>query len=225
MKLDKINPHLIFNGIHHSLDGIFVVIEGMSGSGKTTITNNIFHKFKKLNYKIEKTCYPTKFVRDSVVFQKFVVNRIKSDTMFETLQLMHMVDRFQHDINFIIPNLKKGKIVICDRYIYSSIISILSYKARMFNWFVNLSKKCLLPDLAVYLDCSSNVCFERIMKRRRLFDYKCNLQEFIDGTNNYRLVAKINKLKFVNSESLSTAKTTNKIFNILVNLTTKKNRL
>jgi len=88
------------------------------------------------------------------------------------LQELFAKDRRKHLKNIIIPALKAGKIVISDRYFFSSfaygVVSGLNL-----SWLIEINNKFLMPDLTLILKVRPEICLERIAKRgkeRTLFE-------------------------------------------------------
>ncbi|MGX7086519.1 dTMP kinase [Gemelliphila palaticanis] len=97
--------------------GKFITIEGTDGSGKTTMTNYIKEYLEKLGYQVIVTREPggTPFsekIRDLI---------LKENIDSKTEALLFAVSRRNHLKNKILPELEAGKIVICDRFLDSSI--------------------------------------------------------------------------------------------------------
>lgn len=97
--------------------GKFITIEGTDGSGKTTMTNYIKEYLEKLGYEVVVTREPggTPFsekIRDLI---------LKENIDSKTEALLFAVSRRNHLKNKILPELEAGKIVICDRFLDSSI--------------------------------------------------------------------------------------------------------
>jgi dTMP kinase len=104
--------------------GFFITFEGPDGSGKTTIINMIFEQLKKdfPNKKILLTREPgsndDKLCMD---IRNLLLNKdIKIDYRCEAL--LFAADRAQHVGEFLKPNLEEGSIILCDRFIDSSIV-------------------------------------------------------------------------------------------------------
>ena len=108
-----------------SKKGIFITFEGPDGCGKTTIINLIYQDLQK------------KFGQENVVLTRepggknniiaedirnILLNKINYKISDRTEALLFAASRAQHVKDFIIPNLESGKIILCDRYIDSSLV-------------------------------------------------------------------------------------------------------
>src|SRR4030042_2031697 len=131
-----------------NLKGIFIVIEGLDGSGKTTQIHLLAQKLSK-NYPVNLTAEPSRgkigtFIRQCCLYED---RRLPT----EAEALLFAADRIEHLQNEIKPALDEGKIVVCDRYTYSS----LAYQERAglsLDWIQTLNKYALKPDLALFID-------------------------------------------------------------------------
>ena len=99
---------------------MFITIEGPEGSGKSTVANIIVRRLEQLGYDVVHTREPggtpiAESIRN-VILDK---NNTNLDARAEAL--LYAASRRQHLIEKVWPALKEGKIVICDRYLDSSL--------------------------------------------------------------------------------------------------------
>jgi dTMP kinase len=77
------------------------------------------------------------------------------------------------------PALQEGKIVISDRYVYSS----LAYQGAAgldLKWIEEINKFAIPPDLAIYIDILAEVVFERLRREKSVmenFQTQCKVRE------------------------------------------------
>ena len=103
------------------MSGIFITFEGGEGSGKTTIATLVEKKLTQEGYKVILTREPggveiAEKIRDIIVDPK----NIKIDRKTESL--LYAASRRQHLVEKVIPALENDYIVICDRFIDSSLV-------------------------------------------------------------------------------------------------------
>jgi len=157
--------------------GKFIVIEGLDGSGQSTQAGLLKDFLIKKSYQVILTKEPTS---DSEAGKRI---RETLDKKFETepskLQELFAQDRKKHLENVIIPALKEGKIVISDRYFFSSFAYGASSGVNL-DWLIKINNEFLLPDLTFILKVKPEVCLERIEKRnlkRTFFEEKEKLEK------------------------------------------------
>jgi len=126
--------------------GLFVVLEGIDGSGKTTIAKMLVERLRVMGYSAEYTFEPT----DSEIVELIRgVYRAYRDAYIDALAFA--LDRLIHLKRRVIPLLEEGYIVVSDRYMYSSIAYQTASGAPL-EWVMEVNRWALKPDLAIYLD-------------------------------------------------------------------------
>jgi dTMP kinase len=141
---------------------VLIAIEGIDGSGKTTIARFLEEELKKIGYNVVRFKEPT----DSEYGRKIkqiLKERIVSPK--EELELF-LKDREVDVRDNILPALKEGKIVIMDRYYYSTI----AYQGALgldVEEIKKLNEKFPKPDLVIILDVSPETALKRIKAKRK----------------------------------------------------------
>ncbi|MCD6123250.1 MAG: dTMP kinase [Spirochaetales bacterium] len=150
----------------------FIVIEGLDGAGTTTQLKLLDRELSLRNIPHHCTFEPTDFeigrlIRD-ILHKKTKSNR-------DTIALLFAADRNEHIYRKdggIIAHLTKKELVICDRYLFSS----LAYQSVDcgFNFVFSLNSRFPLPEYLIYIDTPVMISQERINKRpgNELFDIK-----------------------------------------------------
>jgi len=149
--------------------GIFITFEGPEGSGKSTHARALFKYLKKKGYDCIFTREPGGTpagdrIRKILLREKNVyINEVCELFLFEAARAV-IVEQV------ILPALKKGKIVICDRF-YDATTVYQGYAAGLNIGFIkkvnDLATKSLKPDLTVLLDIGSGKGLKRALKNRR----------------------------------------------------------
>ena len=148
------------------MKGKFIVIEGVDFTGKTTQSKKISELLTSLNIEHILTREPggTKLgesVRDIILSSK------SEDPAKEAILLLFMAARAENIAKIIKPALSEGKIVICDRFLASTIVyqGILSGFTREDILIAHSSFNYgLYPDLTILLDADPEI----LMKRREV---------------------------------------------------------
>lgn len=134
--------------------GKFITFEGAEGTGKTLHTKMLCAYLRKKGLEVVHTLEP-----GSTRVGKKIRNILldpKNKGMTDLAELfLYLADRNQHVTELIIPNLKKGKIVICDRY-YDATVVYQGYgrgiSLPIIKKLNQLATKGLKPDLTIVLD-------------------------------------------------------------------------
>jgi len=99
---------------------MFITIEGPEGSGKTTAVETAVNKLKELGYEIVRTREPGG-TPISEEIRNVILDKKNTSMDPRTEALLYAASRRQHLVEKVWPALKEGKIVICDRYLDSSL--------------------------------------------------------------------------------------------------------
>ena len=148
-------------------EGFFICIEGLDKSGKTTQSTLLVETLRRRGYDAIYTAEPSDG-RIGIFIREYILNRKKRvSAMVEAL--LFAADRVEHTENFIKPNLKRGRIVISDRYIFSS----LAYQGAAgldIGWIREINKAAIKPDLAIFIDVPVDVVFQRCQGRKSIME-------------------------------------------------------
>lgn len=152
-------------------NGCLIVFEGIEGSGKTTASRKLQKYLTTKGYKASWTREPTNSKIGSLIEDILRGNTAVAD---EAVSLLFAADRADHTKRIIAPAIKKGYIVISDRYVHSSIAYQKSGMGKIFKrkWLERINKYAIPPDLVIFLDISPEEGLSRIGKWQRIHDDK-----------------------------------------------------
>ncbi|RRN68235.1 dTMP kinase [Peribacillus simplex] len=100
--------------------GIFITMEGPEGAGKTTITQMLGKALQQEGYKVLLTREPGG-VPISEQIREVILNKDNTAMDSRTEALLYAAARRQHLVEVVMPELERGGIVLCDRFIDSSL--------------------------------------------------------------------------------------------------------
>ncbi|MTI65961.1 MAG: dTMP kinase [Firmicutes bacterium] len=146
------------------MKGLFITIEGPDGAGKSTQIKLLEKYLNELGYRIVITREPggTKISED---IRDIILDNENVEMSYETEALLYAASRAQHVHERILPALKEGKIVICDRFIHSSLVyqgvarGLGIKEVRDINEF---AIKGVKPDVTLFFDIPP----EKALKRK-----------------------------------------------------------
>lgn len=140
---------------------IFIAIDGIDGSGKTTLSSNL--NALLADYDPELTKEPT---ADSEWGRRLRLSATEGRLPREVeIDYFHK-DRLHHIIHCIKPRLDEGRVVICDRYVDSTLAFQARDEDEADRMFASFSKDILLPDVTFILRCPVNIGLKRINENR-----------------------------------------------------------
>jgi dTMP kinase len=99
---------------------MFITLEGPEGSGKTTAVEFAVNKLLEMGYEIVRTREPGGTIISEQI-RNVILDKANTAMDARTEALLYAASRRQHLVEKIWPALKAGKIVICDRYLDSSL--------------------------------------------------------------------------------------------------------
>jgi dTMP kinase len=141
----------------------FIVIEGIEGSGKSSLASALANYLTQLGISILLTKEPggTDFGEK---IRELILDSQKLDPKAETL--LFLADRAQHLSELIRPALASGLTVICDRYIYSTIAYQGFARGLELGDVINFATGGLLPDKVILLDLPPSEGLARAAMRK-----------------------------------------------------------
>jgi dTMP kinase len=143
---------------------MFITLEGIEGSGKTTQMRGLRAFFEELGHR----CVITREPGGTAIGQKIreiLLNPANDDLLPMAELLMYLADRAQHLDTVVKPSLAEGKIVLSDRYFDATVV----YQGDARGIDVNLIYRLhhllfddLRPDLTLLLDLPPQMGLERV---------------------------------------------------------------
>ena len=146
--------------------GKFIVFEGGEGSGKSTILEMIYEDFKANNIKCTKTREPGG-IKISEDIRNIILDKKNIAMDGKTEALLYAAARRQHLVEKVIKNLEEGNLVLCDRFIYSS-LAYQGYARELgIKEIYDINKFAVgeyMPNLNIFFDIRPEIGFSRINK-------------------------------------------------------------
>ncbi|MFF2890641.1 dTMP kinase [Paenibacillus sp. NPDC057967] len=144
--------------------GLFITIEGGEGAGKSSLIGQLANTMQNKGYRVVVTREPGGIPIAEKI--RTVILDPEHTTMdARTEALLYAASRRQHLVEKVIPALEAGEIVICDRFVDSS----LAYQGHARGlgieevWQINqFAISGTMPDLTIYMDVSPEVGLSRI---------------------------------------------------------------
>ena len=149
-----------------SKKGAFICIEGLDGCGKTTQAKLLVKKLRKSHNAVY-TAEPSHgrlgtYIRDSCLYGKKRLSSVLEALLFAA-------DRIEHVETEVIPALEEGRLVVSDRYVYSS----LAYQGAAglsLDWIETVNEHVLQPDLAVFIDVDPEAVVSRLKPKKSVME-------------------------------------------------------
>ncbi len=151
---------------------LFIVLEGIDGSGKTTQAFRLERWFKRSGRKAYTTREPTDGIIGGII-RAALSTKLRISPM--TLQILFAADRSEH-VREMEERRASGYNVICDRYILSSVAYGMVDLDR--DWLLRMNSPFPRPDLTIILDLPAETALRRVGKRfsKTLFERRSLLE-------------------------------------------------
>jgi dTMP kinase len=171
----------------------FIVLEGIDGSGSTTQGERLTAWLRSKEIRSLFTHQPSRGPAGMLI-RLALSKRLRGavsdphdpdeaahppnpDLDPYTIALLYAADRMDHVATEIVPNLEAGRVVICDRYLMSS----LAYQGLTVDedWLIRINRFAPVPDLCIYLDVPVEHATERMRRSRwtkELFEDEAQLR-------------------------------------------------
>jgi dTMP kinase len=146
--------------------GFFICLEGLDGCGKTTQAKLLAERLKKTCRAVY-TAEPSNGKIGTFIKQYCLNSKKRLPSIVEAL--LFAADRFEHVENEVLPAIDQGRLVISDRYVYSS----LAYQGATgvdLAWIEKVNEYAIYPDLAVFIDVLPEVAVKRLKPKRSIME-------------------------------------------------------
>lgn len=178
--------------------GKLITFEGIEGSGKSTLVIELYEYLKSKNYKVVFTREPGGTNLGEKI-REILLNGIYEISDWAELFLF-LASRYEHTKSLILPSLKNGKIVICDRYLDST-IAYQGYarglNLEIINSLNNIATFGIKPDITFLIDIPEHIAIERL-KIKNLDRIESESLEFHKRVRlGYLEIAKLESSRFI----------------------------
>lgn len=178
--------------------GKFIVFEGLDGSGQTTQVSLLGEFLSRNGYDVIKTKEPTQTSEAGKRIKEVLEEHIEIDPL--EFQKLYAQDRKEHLENIVIPELKKGTIVISDRYFFSTFAYGTAHGSDL-EELIELNDNFLYPDITFLLKVDPKVSINRIERRgdpQTLFEKQERLSKVWDVYSTFP--SKFENVHLINGE-------------------------
>ena len=143
---------------------MFITFEGPEGSGKTSVIKNVYDYLTKRGYEIILTREPggTPIAEE---IRNVILDKKNTNLDARAEALLYAASRRQHLVEKVWPALKEGKIVLCDRFLDSSLAYQGGARGIGVEEILNVNlfaTEGFYPDLTFLLDIEPSLGLKRI---------------------------------------------------------------
>ncbi len=204
---------------------LFIVFEGIEGCGKSYQSKKLYNNLKRLKIPViltrEPGGTPSAEIIRNLILKDYYNFKAKEKFNKYTDTLLYLAARNEHIINKIAPSIKKGKIVISDRYIDSTFAYQVYGKGVNKRFIQNIHKFILMnikPDITFILKVKYDISKKRLKKRKTKNRYdKFSRSFYIQTQKAFLKIAKNKRNYYVLDASNDTPDLEKKILSIIKN--------
>lgn len=152
------------------MSGLFVVFEGGDSAGKSTQVRQLVGWLKHQQVPFLVTHEPGDSWLGGEI-RRLVLNPDSGDISSRAECLLYIADKAQHVVEVVKPALERGEVVVCDRYVDSTIAyqaAGRSLPADDVETIARWATQSLRPDLTVLLDVDPSQAVNRIADKDRI---------------------------------------------------------
>ncbi|MEH7403477.1 MULTISPECIES: dTMP kinase [Bacillaceae] len=206
------------------MKSLFITFEGPEGAGKTTIINMISEELRKRSVNFISTREPGG-IRIAENIRNIILDTENIEMDKRTEALLYAAARRQHLAEKVIPALAEGKIVLCDRFVDSSLAYQGVGRGIGIDEIYNINQFAidgLMPDLTIYFDLDPKVGLNRVHQADEREINRLDLEELdfhLKVQSGYAEIMKREPWRF---KRIDASKQVNKVFNDTLNVILEK---
>lgn len=161
------------------MNGYFITFEGGEGAGKTSILHSIADKLQQLGYDVVQTREPGG-IDIAEKIRNIILNPLHTAMDGRTEALLYAAARRQHLVEKVFPALEQGKIVLCDRFIDSSLAYQGHARGLGMDEVFTINQFAIqnaMPNLTLFFDIEPRKGLERISLNKDRERNRLDLEE------------------------------------------------
>lgn len=147
--------------------GFFITLEGNDGAGKTTIANACVERLRALGHEVVYTREPGGS-RIAERIRDLLLDPGNTDMDARTEAILYAAARRQHLVDIVAPALEQGKIVLCDRFLDSSLAYQGIGRGLGIEEVERLNRFAIddfMPDRTIFLAIDNETAMARMGRR------------------------------------------------------------
>jgi len=173
--------------------GLFVVFEGVDGSGSSTQAELLKENLKERAHSASDVTFTTEPTSGPIghLIREIMTGRLRTssnplhdDRLLAYLFAADRQDHLYNSVNGIVKKLQRGGIVISTRYFLSS-LAYHSSTEHEYQLVKIMNGDFILPDITFYLECPVDIAVERLKRRSHLEKYE-NVEKLEEVASAYK---------------------------------------
>ncbi|KUP04241.1 thymidylate kinase [Bacillus coahuilensis m2-6] len=148
--------------------GYFITVEGPEGAGKTTVVKRLLERLQEESIDAVATREPGGIAIAEDI-RSIILNPENTSMDPRTEALLYAAARRQHLVEKVLPALEDGKVIICDRFLDSSLAYQGYARGLGVDEVLNINEFAIdgcMPSLTLFFDISPEAGLERIARNK-----------------------------------------------------------
>ena len=144
--------------------GMFITVEGPEGAGKTTVVQLLVQELQKEGYKVVSTREPGG-IKIAEQIRHVILDKENTSMDERTEALLYAAARRQHLVEKVIPSIEEGAVVLCDRFVDSSLAYQGHARGLGMDEVLRINQFAIsgfMPTLTLYFDITPEEGLKRI---------------------------------------------------------------
>ncbi|MCP8618151.1 dTMP kinase [Salirhabdus salicampi] len=161
------------------MNELFITFEGVEGAGKTSVIKEIDQYFLNKGYETIVTREPGG-IDIAEQIRNVILNRSHTNMDGRTEALLYAAARRQHLVEKVIPAVKAGKVVLCDRFVDSSLAYQGFARGLGMDEVLTINEFAIedfMPQLTILLDLDPQIGLERIHNNKNREQNRLDLEK------------------------------------------------
>ncbi|HML03005.1 MAG TPA: dTMP kinase [Candidatus Bathyarchaeia archaeon] len=170
-------------------NGVFICVEGLDASGKTTQSKLLVRNLRRKGFDAVYTTEPSHGRIGRLIRKHVLAGKNRLSGVLEAL--LFAADRVDHSEREVVPALKADKVVVTDRYLYSS----LAYQGATgldLKWVEEVNRWAIKPDVTIYIDILPEIVLKRLKREKSVMETLQNQRQvreiYLKLVENYGLI-------------------------------------
>ena len=152
--------------IPHAYPGRLIAAEGLDGSGKSTQLQLLQFWLQAEGYEV----VITEWTSSKLIKRALKAGKKQGNMDPVLLSILHAADFAELHERDIVPGLKRGAVVLADRYVYTAMARDIARGVER-SWVEDIYRFAVRPDLGIYFQISADQSLERILSNHPRLKY------------------------------------------------------
>lgn len=187
--------------------GRLIVFCGTDGAGKSSLVQATADLLTAWGQPAETAAQPSPFVRSYPPFADYRSGVGRERYSYRAISMLVMADKLQHCDHDLAPQLRAGRHLVLDRYVFSGLVRLAMYGDPNEAWFADACALLPRPDLTVLVTAHPDVLRARLAARDYERTSDLEFREAVQVQDLLLALAPANRMLVVDTTASDTATT------------------